>query len=350
MIYFVGPFPPPLHGMSAINQAVYERLLNEKKNIIKLDTAPKTLKRDLFSRFSRLGKILRAWFRLLQAQGKRDVLYLSLSGGWGQIYDFVSLLIARLKKMRCIIHHHNFSYLQRKRVLTALLFLVTGEDTYHVVLCHEMANVLYQQYGRHLKTLILSNLSFLINQSNKFSYPMALQRIGFLSNITRAKGGETMIRLAQEIREAALPLRVIMAGPCPEDDLEKQLQRAVKEGLLEWRGPVYGEEKTKFWQEIDVLVFPSYENEAEPLVVWEALMASRPVITFRRGCLTSQVGDAACLIEPDKDFVKVTVDILAHWLNDKRRYLTMVYKTHSRYAAMIEQAHSKWQSLSQLLE
>ncbi len=349
MIYFVGPFPPPLHGMSAINQAVYERLMNEKKNIIKLDTAPATLKRDLFSRLSRIGKILTAWYRLFFSQGQGNLLYLSLSGGWGQVYDLISLFIARLKKMRCIIHHHNFSYLQNRRALTAFLFRVAGENTYHVVLCSEMANVLCKQYGHDLKTLTLSNLSFLANQATEFSPSHALLKIGFISNITRAKGGETMIQLARKIRETELPLKVIMAGPCPEDDLQKQLQEAMSESLLEWRGAVYGEDKAKFWQEIDVLVFPSYENEAEPLVVWEALMASCPVITFRRGCIASQVGDAAFLIDPEKDFVKATIDILVTWLHDQSQYLAMAHRAHSRYLAMVEQACSQWQSLSQII-
>ena len=109
--FLLARFPPPIGNMAVVNEVLFECFKAGRKLVEKIDTSPKTLERDLILHFSRLRRILRTWVRLLQARRHQDRLYIALSGGWGQVYDIISLGIARMMKMRCIIHHHSFAYL-----------------------------------------------------------------------------------------------------------------------------------------------------------------------------------------------------------------------------------------------
>jgi len=348
-ILLVGTFPPPVHGMAAVNQALLERLQSEGWAVEKLDTAPQTLKRDLLSRFSRWGKMSRAWLRLLHARKRNELLYLALAGGWGQVYDLLTVILGRLKRLRLVLHHHSFAYLQKKSLLTTLLLWLAGENALHIVLCKAMGLLLQEQYGRRYSTRMLSNLALFSADSKPRSAPR-LQKVGFLGNITREKGGETLIRLARAIREKGLPLEVCLAGPCPDPQLQGQLLAACDEKILEWRGAVHGMEKSNFWQELDVFIFPTrYENEAEPLVVWEALAVSLPIITFRRGCIADQLGNTAILLNPETDFVSAALEILENWLREEGEYQVAVEQACLRYQAVMEQTRLQWRAFLDVL-
>jgi glycosyltransferase involved in cell wall biosynthesis len=65
---------------------------------------------------------------------------------------------------------------------------------------------------------------------------------------------------------------------------------------IKYYGPVLGDAKKEFFAELNTFVFPTrYRNEAEPLVILEALMNGCPVVANNRGCirsmLTVDVGD-----------------------------------------------------------
>ncbi len=56
--------------------------------------------------------------------------------------------------------------------------------------------------------------------------------------------------------------------PAVEPEFRKLLEAA---GYASYLGPIYGDAKTAFYGNLDVLLFPSnYVNEAEPLVIHEA--------------------------------------------------------------------------------
>ncbi len=69
---------------------------------------------------------------------------------------------------------------------------------------------------------------------------------------------------------------VRVAEPCYDGYLVEALKMATEEGLLERLGPVYGKDKSQFWKMTDAFVFPT-QNEAEPLVLWEAPAAGVPI-------------------------------------------------------------------------
>ncbi len=54
---------------------------------------------------------------------------------------------------------------------------------------------------------------------------------------------------------------------------------------FDYRGPVYGAEKQKFFRDIHAKVFPTRSLDAQPLVIMEAFAHGRPVVSFAKGCI-----------------------------------------------------------------
>jgi glycosyltransferase involved in cell wall biosynthesis len=342
MILMVGLFPPPLHGMAFTNQSVYELLRARGLEVERLNTAPATLHLDILSRLSRWRGVLHAWGRILRARAGQDQLYIAPSGRGGQVYDVVSLAIARARNIPCTLHHQNYAYLDKTRVLAALMIRMAGPEALHVVLCSSMERVLGSRYGVR-RTLVLSNVGFAASMPRNRGQA-TLHRVGLLSNLTREKGTETVIRLAAEIHRRALPLGVILAGPCLDPDLLRDLEQAVASGILEWRGPVYNEEKAAFWKDIDVFVYPT-ETDAEPNVVWESLAAGIPVVTYGRGCISEQVGEAGLIIAPSEDFISRALEALEKWSSCADDYRERVRAAGLQYEDTRMRGVQQWERL-----
>lgn len=311
-------------------------------SVEKINTSPQNFKNNINSRlFSRIRLFMSIWVYLMQANLSGKIVYLALSGGWGQIYDAITVLLSRLVGASCVLHHHSFAYLEKKSSLSAFLFRLAGGGATHVVLCESMKAKLQKKYGTRL-VLILPNLALLQpdelnkNRSN-------VKTIGYLSNITREKGGRDFIRLAEAIQERGWPIKCRIAGPCQDLILIRELQEAHEQGFLEWVGPLYGGQKNEFWNSIDLFVFPTkYENEAEPLVVWEALLFENPVIAYDRGCISAQVGGAGKMISNDEDFVISAMKQIELWQVDPQVYRDCVQEAIKLKKTAKAKAEKQW--------
>jgi len=347
-LIIVATFPPPIHGMSTITQAIFERLTLEGLSVVRFNTSRRETKIPQFSRLSRAATFLPAWNYILKKKSPQSPVYISLSGGWGQVYDVITALINRLRGSKCIFHHHSTAYLTSRRWLTALLFNIAGKETIHIALCETMKQQLDEKYGCQ-RVMVLSNLAFFAAKEPTKTRSKA-QTIGFLSNITLEKGGWDVIELARRIHSSKMAVKVIVGGPCQDRELTNALLNAEQEGILQWRGAVYGTEKQRFWNDVDVFIFPTkYKNEAEPLVVWEALSAGIPVIACDRGCIRCQIGEAGKVIANNRDFVVDALDTLTAWLENPAEYQQFALATQLQYKLMHDTSEVQWQQFEDAL-
>jgi glycosyltransferase involved in cell wall biosynthesis len=132
--------------------------------------------------------------------------------------------------------------------------------------------------------------------------------------------------------------------PSFEPILTARLQKAP---WIEYVGPVYGQAKSQFFNQIDVLIFPSI-NEADPRVVSEALAHGAAVVALNRGCVTATLrgGGGACV--PDsQDFVQAATELVLDWLSDAdafsalstqalENYRTLRQRYNDRLALVVE--------------
>lgn len=345
-ILFVGTFPGPVHGMSTVNQEIYQKLELDGFSVKKLNTSPKLLEPNIISRIGRIRFFLRVWYWILKANSESEVLYIALSGGLGQLFDIITLVFARIMKIRIILHHHSFAYLKYKKLITSILVMVAGSRATHIALCDDMKMKLISLYGT-AKVLVFSNVTNLeFHKMEPIFRP--LRTIGYLSNITSEKGGGIALDMAYALNRSDFPVNVLLAGPCTEPELSIKLEEACSESVIEWMGPVYGEDKVSFFSRIDLLVFPTLLNEAQPLVVWEAMAFGIPVIAYDRGCIMDQVGTSGLVMGEGEDFLANSISCIEIWLSDEELFIDLRKRTHLKFLNNVKFAESKYHELLQL--
>jgi glycosyltransferase involved in cell wall biosynthesis len=198
-----------------------------------------------------------------------------------------------------------------------------------------MAQDLANCYRRDIRSLIISNATFVDpgKSASSFSTRRDLV-IGLIGNLTPEKGLYEFIEIVRIAKARALPIRGVLAGPIVRDS-DRIVLQTLKDELgehLDYRGPVYHAEKARFFENIDVFVFPTtYLNEAQPTVIFEALANSVPIISFDRGCIRNQVGNAGRVFRGDANFVVEALLALDVYCGDPAMLAMHQHAARARY-------------------
>jgi glycosyltransferase involved in cell wall biosynthesis len=257
----------------------------------------------------------RACSQIIGNTNRLRFIYLGCEGDWGLIYTVVLVVVSRLLGHLIFLHHHSFSYLGRRSTLMRAISTAGAGHIQHIFLCATMRDAFEGQYGKSNSTYIVSNAAFVdqVPEQTPFRDRSSRLRIGLLSNLTREKGLHTFLQLLRSLKDSSLEIEGILAGPIAKSDDKERVAAAERElgGALRYIGPVYGEEKARFYRDIDVFVFPTeYANEAQPTVLFEALAAGNHVIAFARGCIADQIATHGIAIPTSEDFCEAAVNYL----------------------------------------
>lgn len=319
MIFFIGPLPPPLHGFSAINASMLAQL-NLLTDIKVFNRAP-----PLSSGYaSQLIKVLMSCKLLVSfcyhlLKNKPTSIYMGLSGGRGQLVDLAFLVISKLASTPVFIHHHTFAYLNKKSFIANVFFYFARRE-YHIVLCELMGIKLAENYAISTELIThLSNAAFSDETEVKQDkYKECPFQVGFLSNITEAKGIFDYFDVLESLHKSGLQVQGCIAGPVDVSIKNKFTQRLAQSNFICHLGAVYGQDKDEFYDSIDVLLFPSHANEAEPVTIIESFRAGVPVIAASRGCIDALVAHGGGIVVPsDADFLSVAVNEISRLIDDK---------------------------------
>lgn len=337
----LGPQPPPRHGVSTINAAVLALVREAGLRPMVLNTSPQSLDRSLRVRLKRWKPMLAAW-RGIARGGRNGVLYASVSGGWGILWEIALVWFARRKGYRIILHHHSFRYIDNEFAPARWLHWGAGVEALHVVLCAGMERGLRKRYGAETRTLVLSNAGFM-KKAGEFrtASPQTRLRVGHLSNLSLEKGLGDVVGLAECCADKHLPIEFIVAGPFGDAILEgTYLPRMKSLTNLNYLGPLYGAAKDEFFAEIDVFLFPTrYQNEAEPLVILEALQKGRPVIAYDRGCIATMIDDRCGLVvSQELGLIASALPQLERWQADRAELIAAGEAAHKRFCCLQQRA------------
>jgi glycosyltransferase involved in cell wall biosynthesis len=292
-VAFVGPLPPPLNGFSNIC-AMMLSMLKSNGEVQVFDRAPKYAQpRQL------LTQLLKPLQYLLLCLRRRDmVLYLALSGAYGQLFDWLYVVIAKLLRRPIFIHHHSFAYIYGPTRLNHWFFAWV-RDANHIVLSRSMGEALVRLYRLNPdRVRAVSNAAFYncADDARPVAAEAAPLHLGYLSNITFEKGFVEFFAILDRLREMRIDYRAHIAGPVApsaREAFEKLLSAATH---VHYAGPVFGEAKDSFYRQLDVFLFPTnYANEAEPLVVYEAMRQGVYVIACDRGAIAEMLRNGAGL-------------------------------------------------------
>jgi glycosyltransferase involved in cell wall biosynthesis len=329
--------------MALVTQRVVDQVRARAQQPVVINLSPRSVRRGWWDRLARAPVV---GLRLVRFAGlalahRGATVYLALSGGPGQLYEAWFLLLARLIRARIVIHHHNYRYLRRRRLLTGAVFRIAGANATHVVPCGDHERRLTAMYPTVRRTMIVPNAAFFEPDPHPAA-PVAGRReristVGFLGNVSREKGILEFLEVCRELAGRHRDtLRAAIAGPFVERGAESAVRAFLAEfPTVEYVGPVYDAAKRRFYASIDVLLFPSHE-ETDPLTIYEALEAGLPVVVLGRGCLPSVLaGGGGVVVEQAGDYVGAAVRQVETWLTSPDSYRRASAEAAARYRVLV---------------
>lgn len=283
----VGPFPPPMHGAARVTDDVARRLAEHAgRPVVAVDT------NDGAGLGRRLARLVRGLVVVVTGRPGRGSLYVGGAGGELVWYQAMLVLLARITGRRAAYHHHNYSYLHERSPAMTTLVRWGGPRLTHVVLGDVMAARLQELYPRAATVLTCSNaglMSPVPSLDEPVPGPVVL---GHLSNLSLEKGLADVVGSLDQALDAGLDARLLLAGPCSSAEAQELVDDVVRRHpeRVSAPGRLDGEAVDAFYRDIDLFVFPStYVNEAEPLVVLDALRHGVPAVAYATGCLEELV-------------------------------------------------------------
>lgn len=317
-VVLVGHFTPPVHGMAVAMDAVAAVLRNNNTRVVRVRTTPRGILPRAVHHLARIARVALALPVLVYMRVFARNVLLSVDAGQGMSYVILLAATARCLRYRLTLDHHSYAYVRRRSWLMSALARVAGPSATHLLKCPVVETLFKRTYGPNLLTDVLG-VAYAVPERGAspgaaVSGPSRLT-LGHLSNLSQEKGLATTIALGKEAVRLGLCDRLILAGPSGNSQDEADIRRAVAAGFAEYWGPLSAEQKSTFFGQVDVFIFPTrYRNELSPLVVWEALAHGVPVVAYRTACITqSAIGEHNLVLDPAVKFVEAALARLEHW-------------------------------------
>lgn len=356
-ILLIGQFPPPLHGLSAVNLKL-EQLLSEAGFRTRfIDTSPSDGRRGATKYFWRVIAIARAAVAILarRSKGRDFSVYMSGEAQAG-IYLLIVLAAAcRLAGVRFILHHHNFLYVTAYSRAMQMLLRVSAGNLTHIFLCMDMQEQFFSRYeSSHRQALVLSNALFVesIKTAPKLPSTGAL-RLGMMSNLTFEKGVDTFLKIGEALLNSGHKVEIVLAGPASSPQVESYIRAALERlgpaGC--WLGTVQGEAKAEFFRSTDLFVFPTrYKAEAQPLVLLEALQSGCPILSTDIACIGCDHSGSPGMTASPTTFADQAEAWIEQVLHDPGTLIKLRVQAVERFEVMKAQSRDQFRALLTLVE
>lgn len=292
-ILFILHYPPPVHGAAMVGQFIKEsELVNSSFNckFINLTTA-KDIK-DI-GRFGlrKLKDFLHLIFNVIkQVQVfKPDICYITPNSAGAPFYkDLILVLLLKLLSEKVVIHFHNKGVATRQnKFIDNILYGIFFKNVKVILL----DDVLYKDIEKYVK---IENVYFCANgipsitkQEKSFDVEKQGVNILFLSNMMKAKGVWTLLNVCGMLKERKIDFVCNFVGKWSDID-EKDFIVKCKDLDLDTHviahGAKYGDEKSSFYSDADILVYPTH-SDCFPIVLLEAMQFALPCIASREGAI-----------------------------------------------------------------
>ena len=295
ILYFI-QLPPPVHGVSTINDFIYHNaLINENidKHLveIKFSNELTELRKTTFRKIIHFFRILRQLKQSIK-QTEPDYVYFSIMPvGKGFWRDILFVRQIRKQGVKIIYHLHNRGIEKRAgNLIFRKLYQYIYQDS---IIIHLSESLMRKEIGglnlRSSLTRVIPNgvpVVDLIQREKEDS----ITRILFLSNLFPDKGMFDLLQIMKILQDKRTDARLHIVGEFMRNGYRKRFIKMIDRyglnGSVYLKGPKFGDEKWKVYQDSDIFLFPTrFKQESFPLVVLEAMQFGLPVIASRIGAI-----------------------------------------------------------------
>lgn len=292
-ILYLIQLPPPIHGVSMINEIVFrsEKInCNIEKELIRLNFSNsfEDLRKFSIRKFFRFIKIGWQLIRRLIIF-KPDYVYFSIfPTGWGYFRDSFYVLIIKFFRITPIFHLHITGIRKCRNKIMKLIYRFTFSKS---IVIHLSQGLLTEE----ILPLKLKDSKFHIVPNgvkpsvykNKFSVKDNL-RLLYVSNILSEKGIFDLIKIFDVLHRKYNNLELSVVGPFKSNTLKKKVSKLIHELELNpyvcLKGALYSDFKTKEYLNADIFFYPTL-YDSFPLVLLEAMDFALPIVTTKTGAI-----------------------------------------------------------------
>ncbi|PWJ40934.1 glycosyltransferase family 4 protein [Sediminitomix flava] len=281
-ILIVGPFSPPITGVSFANDVLYDNLVGYKKN--KVNFSFPELKENLgtFS-FRKVLKYILV-YRTLWKLFKVDILYITPGQTFFGILKYSPfILLAKILEREIVLHvHGNYlgtEFKNLKGIKKKIFKLLISFSDKGIVLSQSLRGNL-TPFIDDSKIFELPNFvdSNLFGSDSKETEELKLL---YMSNLMEEKGINEFLEALSILKNKGVNYSAKIAGQI--DLLNKERLLAIIKDLednVEYLGVVKGNEKRNLLWESNIFVFPTYyKMEGQPISILEAMATGNIILT-----------------------------------------------------------------------
>ncbi len=298
-----------------------------------LDTLGKTRLKSISKNLALLKKLKRQ----LKATHYQLVLIPISQETIGFIKDslFIRIAAKRADKVLLMLHGSNFLNWQKSSSWAIRKYTQSFlKRTDGIVVLGNNLKMLFEPFYS------LENIHVVPNGAD-FSFPDSTGKktelfdILYLSNLQPSKGIEDVIEAIGILKKNGEDIRLTVVGQWRDELTKKRCLEKVKAQQLPvvFVGPVYGNEKLKYFSQADVFVFPPRAPEGHPLVLVEAMAAGLPIISTDQGAIKESVLDTENGFIIEKKNPEQLAEKITWLLNHSEESILMGKKSKEIYEA-----------------
>ncbi|SED90651.1 glycosyltransferase family 4 protein [Rhodobacter sp. 24-YEA-8] len=301
-VIVVGPFPPP-HNGAAKNTLIWAEGI--KKNdvpVICIETNVKTgsaHKRSLRYHFDRAYLTFINVASILKSADSSTVVYIVPDGGFGLFYNIAYALSFKCRGVKSVwMHHRNFHNISNGGWLLKIFNRIIGTSGSHIFLTVGMESAFKRYICPKIRSVVIGNAATCdvrINEAGSGRPERDCIQVGFLSNLNYDKGFDIVVEAFKSVSKSSPEVTFAVGGEANDSDASAwlvDLRNSVGE-KVNILGHISGDKKQEFYENSDILVFPTtYKLEAQPNVLMEALAAGCSVIATDHACIAETISDS----------------------------------------------------------
>ena len=302
-ILFILQLPPPVHGVSTMNEIILDHLQNQ--GIYDLKVIPlkfaKTFNELRKISFLKLFRFVKIYFQIIHVLNffKPELVYFSfMPVGLGFIRDYFYLKIIKRYSIKIVLHLHNRGISKNSK---NLVYKNLYQSAFQNITLVHVSDTLIDDELKNLKLknckrIVIPNTCRLFSERVRNSNKKTTTDVLYCSNIFPEKGYRIALEAMKILSSEQRSIRLMLCGQPFRKRYEKEINRFIRKndlmGTVIYKGPVFGEEKERIFNESDIFIFPSYFNEeCFPLVILEAMSAGIPIIATRIGGIPEIIED-----------------------------------------------------------
>ena len=271
---------------------------------------------------TRLKKILFYSIVFFLKNKNKQSIYTTLDDNYGFYLQILLLKFLSFFYKKIIIHHHSFTYINKKNNLFKLL---SSDKFIHISISEKQNQVLKKNYRiKNIyfiknNALVYDNLFFKKKKNKKL-------KVIYFSALTKEKGIYDFLNLSKNFLNNNINFQ-IYGNNCKQDVLNDIKRFKKNKFINKYQFNIYNKRKVSIFRESDILLFPSsYKSETTPMVIDECINFQVIPISYDIGDIKNQLENTNLIAKNFISLQKKLIHVTFNHIKYKQKIIRLKKK------------------------